>query len=253
MSVCCGRTSLNGKPEKISPWPKHEQRPNPFSTSGLDKFHSLCAELSARRKYIANKIGVPEDMVRFVASNKGWVPILIGVRDEGTRKKNSDGDASEDWILGPENNKNGGIGGELKRKDEGDDISGESERKGLSLSTRTHASPTDSWPTAFLGAVNLRKIHPEQNFYHHLQDSAAKMFRWFVSIDNWASTRPASPVHGLASFCREARPAMAYDTSVGAFMLFCFAILFTIAWLYLVSVFDKERKVVNMFGTEGKV
>lgn len=90
----CGRISVDGDAEEIAlsrrpkSRQKREKRQNPYSTRGLDKFESVCSELSSRRQYIAKKTGVPEAMVRFVDSKNGWIPFVVGAREE-MGKKNS--------------------------------------------------------------------------------------------------------------------------------------------------------------------
>lgn len=256
----CGRISVKDEAQEIAVSPrtssrqKHgkSQRLNPYSTSGLDKFESVNAELSAKRKYIANKTGVPEDMVKFVSSKKGWVPVVIGAKDQGTEKKNNGEDVSGVLILGPPEINNGEKGWESKKKDEGNGINGESEKRDVTVSSptslvRDHADPTDLWLTASLQAVNLENIHPGHKLNHHPhhhRQSEAKMFRRFVSMDNSPSTRPATAV-------------MAYDDSVCALtvmisMLFCFVfygrlcvILFTCALLYLVRMLREGSEKSN--------
>lgn len=102
----CGRISVEGEAEEIaiSPGPrslqKHGKRPNPYSTIGLDKFESVCAELSAKREYIAKEIGTPEALVRFVDSKNGWIPVVVRP-GEVIQKKNSTEGAAGVSILGP--------------------------------------------------------------------------------------------------------------------------------------------------------
>lgn len=141
----CGRISVAGDAEEIavSPKPKYRQRHgkrlNPYSTTGLDKFESIYAELSAKREYIAQKTGAPEAMVRFVSSKKGWIPVVLGARDQEMRKKTSGGDADGVSIVVPAENNNGKTGVELS-KDEGNDITVERENISISvLDERRHS------------------------------------------------------------------------------------------------------------------
>lgn len=101
----CGRIIVDGDAEEIALWQKpksrqkREKRQNPYSTRGLDKFESVRSELSSRRQYIAKKTGVPEAMIRFVDSKNGWIPFVVGARDE-MGKKNSGEVAGRVSILG---------------------------------------------------------------------------------------------------------------------------------------------------------
>lgn len=275
----CGRILVIGEAEEIAVSPrmrsrqKHGKRSNPYSTSGLDKFQSVNAELSAKRKYIANKTGVTEDMVKFVSSKKGWVPVVIGARDQGTEKKNNGEDASGVLILGPPELNIGEKGRESRKKDEGNGINGESEKRDVTVSAptshvRAHGDPTDLWVTASLQAVNLENIDPghkkNHHPYHH-RYSEPKMFRGFVSMDNCPSARPAAPLMGSDSFYMKTSPAVTYDDSVCALtvmisMLFCFVfygrlcvILFTCALLYLVPMFreDSENREMIRINNNG--
>jgi len=133
-----GRISVEGDAEKMAVSPRtkyrqrHGKRLNPYSTIGLDKFESVHAELSAKREYIAHETGAPEAMVRFVSSKKGWIPVVLGDRGREIRRKNSGGDPAGVSIVGPSENNNDETGGEL-RKDEGNDIIGESESISISV------------------------------------------------------------------------------------------------------------------------
>lgn len=275
--MLCGRISVESKAEEIAVTPtprcrqKHGKRSNPYSTIGLDKFDRVYAELSAKRKYIANKNGVPEAMVRFVSSKKGWIPVVIGVREQGTEKQNSSVDDSGVSILGPAENNNGEIGRESKEKDEGNDINSESERRDLTVGApispvRAEGDPTEFWDTASLRVVDSKNVDLEHNNHHH--HSEDKMCRRFVFMDDWPSYRPASPVLGSDSFYRKTKATVGYDASVGAvtvmiIMLFCFvfygrlcAILFTSACLYLVAVFREgpgRTKAMNMNTNNGRM
>lgn len=255
----CGRILVKGKAEEIaaSPGPrvrqKHGKRPNPYSTSGLDKFQAVCDELYSKRQYAANKAGVPEAMVRFVSSKKGWIPFVIGATDQKTWKENPNGDISRSVsILVPAENNNGETGRELRRNDERGDNIGGSKRKGFTVSASTssvkvHGDPTDFCGTVPLPAVNPQNNNPEHSRNHHGPE--AKRLTRSVSMDNWPRNRPASPVMGSDNFYRKTRPAVAHDPSVAALTvmfvtLLCFvfyggfcAILFTSTWLYLVAVF----------------
>lgn len=141
----CGRISVKGEAEEIAvslrsrSRKKHWKRSNPYSNRGLDTFQSVYAELSAKREYIAKKTGAPEDMVRFVSSNEGWIPIVLGLR-EGIGKKNGGAVVAGASILGPVEKNNGDNHGELRRKDEGNESNGESERISISgLDERRHS------------------------------------------------------------------------------------------------------------------
>lgn len=270
----CGRVSVKGEAEEIVVSPKtssrqkhgKSQRLNPYSTSGLDKFASVNAELSAKRKYVANKTGVPEAMVKFVSSKNGWVPVVIGAKDQGTEKKSNGGDASRVSILGPAEINNGEKGWESRKKDERNGINGESEKRYVTVSAptslvRAHGDPTDLWVTDSMQAVNLENIDPghKQNQHpHHHCHSEPKMFRRFVPMDNCPSTGPATPVVGSDSFYMKTRPAVTYDDSIYAFtviisMLFgfvfygrLFVMLLTCAFLYLVPIFREGSEVKGM-------
>lgn len=246
----CGRVCVKGEAEEnaISPRPrsrqKHGKRSNPYSACGLDKFQSVYAELSSKREYVANKTGVPEAMVRFVSSKNGWIPVVMGARDQ----KIHGGDAARVSTLVPAEDTNGETGGELRIKDERNDIIDGSERKGAPTSAvRAHGDLTDFCATVSVQAVNPKNNDPEHNHRHH--HSEVKTLRRAVSLDSWASPRPASPVLRSENFYRNTRAAEFYDASVGALTImiitmFCFvfygrlfAILFTSAWLYLVAMF----------------
>ncbi|OVA09386.1 hypothetical protein BVC80_8915g38 [Macleaya cordata] len=64
---------------------------NPYSNRGRDKFETVLAELDERRQKIYEKYMGSQDqieMVRFVYSNsKGWVPIVIKLRDQKQKDK----------------------------------------------------------------------------------------------------------------------------------------------------------------------
>lgn len=96
----------------VSPRPRLLQRYgkglNPYSTRGLDKFENVYAELSARRRYISNNTGAPEELVRFKDGNNGWVPVVVRAR-EGIWKNGVS-------ILGPVENSNSDNHRELGRK-----------------------------------------------------------------------------------------------------------------------------------------
>lgn len=242
---------------------KHGKKSNPYSTSGLDKFQSVCDELSTKRQYFANKVGVPEAMVRFVSSKKGWIPVAMGTRgfdpDGDTAgvsilvpavNNNSDGDTAGVSILVPAVSNNSETGRELRENDERNNNIGGSKRKGLTVSASTssvkaHDDSTDFCGTVSLAAVNSQKNNPEHSQNRH--NPEAKRLRRSVSMNNWPTTRPVSPVMGSDNFYRKTRPAAAaQDASMAALTvmfvtLFCFvfygrfcAILFTSTWLYLV-------------------
>lgn len=117
----CGKISVEGEAEEIavSPRPrfcqKHVKKPNPYSSRGLDKFETVYAELSAKREYVAKKVGVSEDQVRFSFSKDGWTPVVMRTRD-GTGKKNSGEGAAGVSIPGSGEKKNRSR--ELRGKDE---------------------------------------------------------------------------------------------------------------------------------------
>lgn len=140
----CGRISVEGEAEEISvsPMPrsrqKHGKSSNPYSTGGLDKFESVSAELSAKREYIAKKIGAPEALVRFVYSKNGWIPVVVRP-GEGNRKKSDGVGAAGASIMRPVQINNAEKDEELKRKDEGNDINGGRESISISgLDERRH-------------------------------------------------------------------------------------------------------------------
>jgi len=139
----CGRISVKGEAEEIAVSPrarsrqKHGKRSNPYSTGGLDKFESVYAELSAKREYIAKKTGAPEALVRFVYSKNGWIPFVLRPR-EGIGKKKAVAGAAGASILGPVEKSNR-EDGELRKKDEGNDLNGGSESISISqFDERSH-------------------------------------------------------------------------------------------------------------------
>lgn len=112
---------------------RHGKKLNPYSTTGLDKFESVYAELSAKREYIAHKTGAPEAMVRFIYSEKGWVPVVLANRGREIGTKNSGGDAARDSIVVPAENNNNETGGELRKKNEGNGSVSESQIISISV------------------------------------------------------------------------------------------------------------------------
>lgn len=131
--IHCGRLSMVGDAEEImvSPGPRyrprHGQRSNPYSTTGLDEFESICAELSAKRERFAQKTGAPQALVRFVSSRKGWTPVVIGARDHKIGRKNTGGEAAGVSNAVPAENNNEETGVELMGKDERNDNNCKSE------------------------------------------------------------------------------------------------------------------------------
>jgi hypothetical protein len=223
-----GKISVEGEAEEtaVSPTPRSRQRhgkgSNPYSTTGLDKFENVYAELSARREYILKNTGAPEALVRFTYWNNRWVPVVVKPR-EGIWKQNSGGGAAGISILGPVENNNSEKHRGLGRKDE------------FSIIT---ASPR---------AVKPKNMSPEHNRPRH--QSKAKKMRRVVAVD-YRPTRPASEVHGSY---RRTRKSMAYDTSVSATVviitLFCLvfsgrlcAVFFTSAWWYFLPMLRKYEK-----------
>lgn len=211
---------MEGKAEEISVPPRIRsrqrdgKRPNPYSSEGLDKFENVCAELSARRKYISNKTGAPEALVRFTNSGNGWVPVVMR---EGISKKNSSEGAAGVSILGPVENNNSQKHRELGRKQE------------------FSAIPT---------AVQPKNIDSKHNHRH--DQPKAQTIRRVLAVDN-PPTIPARPVQG--SYWRTSQ-AIAYDTSVcvAVFIitLLCLvfsdwlsAIFFTSAWWCVLPILRK--------------
>jgi hypothetical protein len=167
----CGRISVEGEAEEIavSPRPRSRQRhakgSTLYSTRGLDQFENVYAELSARREYIVNKTGAPEALVKFSYWKDGWVPVVVRAR-EGIWKKNDGGDTAGVSILEPAENSNGEKDRELGRKDELDDVDGESQSISISVFDERSHSPVMPWSqflknTAFgglaLSAMWVRK------------------------------------------------------------------------------------------------
>lgn len=141
----CGRMPVKGDAEEtaVLPGPRYRprngQRSNPYSTTGLDKFESIHAKLSAERERVAQKTGAPQAMVRFVSSRKGWIPVVIGDKDHKIRRKNSGGDAAGVSNMVPAENNNEETGVESRRKDAENDINGESQNNSSSvLDERSH-------------------------------------------------------------------------------------------------------------------
>ena len=89
-----GSISVEGEAEEITVSPRtrywqlrHGKRSNPYSTSGLDKFEDVYAELSARREYVAKNIGAPEALVKFAYSKNGWVPVVVRAKRRNPKEK----------------------------------------------------------------------------------------------------------------------------------------------------------------------
>lgn len=147
----CGRILVEGEAEEISDlpkprsWQRNGKKSNPFSARGLDKFQSVYAELSARRKCVAKETGVPEAMVRFAYSKKGWTPLLVRAGETIGKTKVGRGNLR---LL--ENN-NGEKDGELIRKAQGNHINGESE--GISISMLDESSHCLVMPWFFISRV----------------------------------------------------------------------------------------------------
>ncbi|GLJ29174.1 hypothetical protein SUGI_0575220 [Cryptomeria japonica] len=110
---------------------------NPYSTVGLDKFDSLNAELSAKREFVARKTGIPEAMVRFAHTSKGWVPVVlknghggndgghsslvsIGTEQDTVNREKYEGEPNEEYgnddVEGDEGHENG-VNGSSSRKE----------------------------------------------------------------------------------------------------------------------------------------
>lgn len=124
----CGKISVEGEAEEnaVSPRPrfcqKHVKKSNPYSSRGLDKFETVYAELSAKREYVAKKIGVSEDQVRFSFSKDGWTPVVVRTRD-GTGKRSSGEGVAGVSIPGSREKKNGKLGGNDERNGKSESIS----------------------------------------------------------------------------------------------------------------------------------
>lgn len=224
----CGRISVDGEAEEIAVSPRsisrqrHGKGSNPYSTRGLDKFENVYAQLSDRRKYISDKTGAPEALIRFSYWNKEWVPI-VAKPTEGIPKKNSGGGAAGISILRPVENHNN------NREKKQRDFEIKDEFSVLMASPR---------------AVKPKNADAEHN--HGRVQSKAKKMRRVVAVD-YRPTRPARAVQGSY---RRRRQAMAYETSLNATViviaLFCLvfsgrlcAVLFTSAWWYLLPMLRK--------------
>lgn len=150
----CGRISVEGEAEEIAVSPtsryrlRHGRRENPYSTSGLDKFESVYAELSARREYIAKKTGVPPALVRFSYSKNGWVPVVARAR-EVIGKKNGGVNAAGVSILGSVEKNERKEDSELRRKDAGNDTNGESQNISTSVVDERSHSLVMPWSRFF--------------------------------------------------------------------------------------------------------
>lgn len=161
----CGSILVKGEAEEMvdSPRPRsrqgHGRRSNPFSTSGLDKFQSVSADLSARRERMAKETGVPESMVRFEYSKMGWTPFVV-INGEVMRKENSGWATAGVSILGPAEINNGEKDGELMRKDKRNLINGESEGISISLlDERSHGLVMPwFWILKAFGVLSLSAI-----------------------------------------------------------------------------------------------
>lgn len=163
----CGKLSVEGEAEEIVVSPKacsrqrHGKRSNPYSSRGLDKFKSVYAELSAKREYISRKTGAPEALVRFTYSKNGWIPVVV--RGRGViGKKSSGAGAAGVSILGPAVNNNGQKGGELRKKDAGNQINGLSKSTSISVFDPSSHSSIMPWSRIFkttaFGVLGLSAI-----------------------------------------------------------------------------------------------
>lgn len=201
----CGRISVEGEAEEIAVSPtsryrlRHERRENPYSTSGLDKFESVYAELSARREYIAKKTGVPPALVRFSYSKNGWVPVVARAR-EVIGKKNGGVNATGVSILGSVEKNDRKEDWELRRKDAGNDTNGECQNISTSVVDERSHSLVMPW-SRFFHTAAIGVLSSSAMWVRRLAVTAVAAITVVITVGRVMCTK-AFCLSGVSSFAR---------------------------------------------------